>query len=137
MPPDVDDGSIADDADLLRRIRPDQIVDDKNLGARRPSSAAFKDPTMSVDTEPILHQHGLDWTFTLQGYSGYSLVQTETGQPRSHRGHWQENSRRRESSGRRLDLGSSGTSVMAFWAWGWLARALRRIVDAFGTAPVW
>jgi hypothetical protein len=41
MPPNVDDGSIADDADLLRRIRPDQIVDDKNLGARRPSSAGI------------------------------------------------------------------------------------------------
>jgi len=82
MPPDVDDGSIADDADLLRRIRPDQIVDDKNLGARRPSSAAFKDPTMSVDTEPILHQHGLDWTFTLRNHSGYSLARFKTGAAR-------------------------------------------------------
>jgi hypothetical protein len=79
MPPDVDGGSIADGADLLRRIRPDQIVDDKNLGARRPSSAAFKDPTMSVDTEPILHQHGLDWTFTLRNHSGYSLVRFKAG----------------------------------------------------------
>ena len=83
MPPDVDDGSIADDADLLRRIRPDQIVDDKNLGARRPSSAAFKDPTMSVDTEPILHQHGLDWTFTLRNYSGYSLARFKAGAARA------------------------------------------------------
>jgi len=83
MPPDVDDGSIADGADLLRRIRPDQIVDDKNLGARRPSSAAFKDPTMSVDTEPILHQHGLDWTFTLRTHSGYSLVRFKAGVARA------------------------------------------------------
>src|SRR5258705_3526716 len=83
MPPDVDDASIADDADLLRRIRPDQIVDDKNLGARRPSSAAFKDPTMSVDTEPILHQHGLDWTFTLRTHSGYSLVRFKAGVARA------------------------------------------------------
>ncbi len=83
MPPDVDDGSIADGADLLRRIRPDQIVDDKNLGAQRPSSAAFKDPTMSVDTEPILHQHGLDWTFTLRNHSGYSLVRFKAGVARA------------------------------------------------------
>jgi hypothetical protein len=74
MPPDVDDGSIADDADLLRRVRPDQVIDDQNLGARRPSSAAFKDPEMSVDAETILQQRGLDWTFSLRNHSGYSLA---------------------------------------------------------------
>ena len=79
MPPDVDDGSIADDADLLRRIHPIQIVDDKNLGERRPSSAAFKDPAMSVDAEPILHQHALNWTFSLRGHSGYSLARFRAG----------------------------------------------------------
>jgi hypothetical protein len=83
MPPDVDDGSIADDGDLLRRIRPDQIVDDKNLGARRPSSAAFKDPAMSVDAEPILHQHDLDWTFSLRNHAGYSLVRFGAGAVRA------------------------------------------------------
>jgi hypothetical protein len=82
MPPEVDDGSIADDAGLLRRIRPDQIVDDQNLRARRPSSAAFKDPAMSVDAEPILHQHSLDWTFSLRGLSGYSLVRISAGAAR-------------------------------------------------------
>ena len=83
MPADVDDGSIADDADLLRRIRPDQIIDDKNLGTRRPSSAAFKDPRLSVDTEPILHQHELDWTFTLRNYSEYSLARFKAGAARA------------------------------------------------------
>jgi hypothetical protein len=82
MPPDVDDGSIADDADLLRRIHPEQVVDDKNLGKRRPSSAAFKDPTMSVDAEPILHQYRLDWTFSLRGHSGYSLARFRAGAAR-------------------------------------------------------
>jgi hypothetical protein len=72
---DVDDGSIADDANLLRRIRPEQIVDDNNTGTRRPSSAAFKDSTMSVDAEPLLIANGLDWTFTLAGYQGFSLAQ--------------------------------------------------------------
>src|SRR6476469_596318 len=79
MPADVDDGSIGDDADLLRRIRPDQIVDDKNVGARRPSSAAFKDPAMSVDAEPILRQHGLDQTFSLRNHAGYSLARFKAG----------------------------------------------------------
>src|SRR5262245_47927971 len=83
MLPDVDDGSIADDADLLRRIRPDQIVDDKNLGAKRPSSAAFKDPNMSVDAEHLLQQQGLDWTFSLRGHAGYSLARFKAGTARA------------------------------------------------------
>jgi hypothetical protein len=83
MPPDVDDGSITDDADLLRRIRPDQIVDDKNLGARRPSSAAFKDPDLSVDAEPLLRQKGLDWTFSLQKHPGYSVARFKAGAARA------------------------------------------------------
>jgi hypothetical protein len=83
MPPDVDDGSIADDTDLLRRIRPDQIVDDKNKGTRRPSSAAFKDPAMSVDAETILHQHGLDWKFSLRNHPGYSVARFKAGAARA------------------------------------------------------
>ena len=80
---DVDDGSIADDASLLRRIRPDQIVDDENSGARRPSTAAFKDPALSADAEPILQSIGLDWKFSLQGYEGYSLAQFKAGHARA------------------------------------------------------
>ncbi|MGA8654223.1 MAG: hypothetical protein WB677_27010, partial [Xanthobacteraceae bacterium] len=71
---DVDNRSIKDDACLLRRIRADQIVDDENAGGRRPSSAAFKDPEMSVDAEPILVAGGLDWHSCLKGYEGFSLV---------------------------------------------------------------
>jgi hypothetical protein len=74
---DTDDGSIADAAALLRRIRPEQVVDDFNTGQRRPSSAAFKDPSMSVDVEPILESNGLDWHFSLQGYEGYSLARLQ------------------------------------------------------------
>jgi hypothetical protein len=74
---DADDGSIKDGACLLRRIRPDQIVDDENANTRRPSSAAFRDPKMSVDAEPILSIGGLDWRFTLSGYEGYSLVNVD------------------------------------------------------------
>src|SRR5207245_459731 len=71
---DVDDGSIANEHDLLRRVRPDQIVHDENLGWRRPSTAVFKDPELSADSEHILTQNGLDWTFSLKGYDGYSLA---------------------------------------------------------------
>lgn len=83
MPPDIDDGSIPDDAGLLRRIRPDQVVPDENLGGLRPSSAAFKDLEMSVDAEPILVANGQDWRFTLQGYAGYSLARFVAHKPRS------------------------------------------------------
>jgi hypothetical protein len=66
--------AIADDAGLLRRIHPDQVIDDKNLGKIRPSSGAFKDRELSVDAEPILHKQGLDWTFSLRNHTGFSLV---------------------------------------------------------------
>jgi hypothetical protein len=80
---DVDDGSIADDAGLLRRIRPDQIVDDANLGSRRPSSAAFKDHDLSVDAEPILASNGLDWKFSIKDHPGYSLARFEAKSARA------------------------------------------------------
>jgi hypothetical protein len=83
MPVDVDDGSIADDAGLLRRIRPDQIVDDANVGKRRPSSAAFKDIEMSVDAEQILASNGLDWKFSIKDYPGYSLARFEARHARA------------------------------------------------------
>jgi len=81
--PAVDDGSIADDAGLLRRIRPDQIVDDKNSGEKRASSAAFKDPEMSVDAEPILQANGFNWKFCLRNYVGFSLVRFQAGAARA------------------------------------------------------
>lgn len=42
-----DDLSIGDVEDLWRRVHPDQVVRDHNLGRVRPSSAAFKDPQLS------------------------------------------------------------------------------------------
>jgi hypothetical protein len=74
---------LADDAVLLRRVRPDQIVDDQNLGQPRPSSAAFKDPNLSVDAEPILRSAGLDWKFSLSKHPGFSLVSITAGLARS------------------------------------------------------
>jgi hypothetical protein len=69
-----DDGSIPNSANLLRRIHPTQVVIDANTGSPRPSSAAFKDPNMSVDVEPTLDALGLNWRFSLRSYPGHSLV---------------------------------------------------------------
>lgn len=80
---DVDDGSIPDDACLLRRIRSDQIVDDENSGGRRPSSAAFRAPELSADAEPILKASGRDAQSTLDGYPGYSLVNLDAKHARA------------------------------------------------------
>jgi hypothetical protein len=80
---DVDDGSIANEHDLLRRIRPDQVVDDQNLGIRRPSTAAFKDPELSADSEHILTQNGLGWNFCIKGFDGYSLARFSAGSARA------------------------------------------------------
>ena len=83
MPPDTDDGSIPDDAGLLRRVHPDFVFHDKNRGRWRPMSGAFQDKEMSVDAELILHQHGLDLTFSLRNYSGYSLARFRAGEARA------------------------------------------------------
>jgi hypothetical protein len=81
LPPEADgtraddpDIAVADDAGLLRRVHPKQVVSDKNLGKCRPASGAFKDKEMSVDAEPILHANGLDWRFSLRNSPGFSLV---------------------------------------------------------------
>lgn len=81
---DVDDGSIAGDWALLRRIHPEQIVSDKRTGELRVSSAAFRDPEMSVDVEELLKQAGLDWRFSLKDHAGYSLMKFSAAVPRSH-----------------------------------------------------
>jgi hypothetical protein len=83
--PDVDDGSINNEAGLLRRIHPEQVVPDKNTQRPRLSSAAFKDDELSVDAEPLLAQAGLDWHFSLRGYLGYSLVRFRAGAARQER----------------------------------------------------
>jgi hypothetical protein len=117
--PDVDDGSIADDHNLLRRVRPDQIVDDANLGIRRPSSAVFKDPELSADSEDILLQSGSDWRFSLQGHAGYSLARFRAGTARQlglpviHKP-LQDNGAHVEVHGRKAQ-GIANTLVTASW----------------------
>jgi hypothetical protein len=65
---------IPDEAPLLRRVHPAQIVPDGITGKPRVSTAAFTDPEMSVDAEPILIEDGLNWCFSLREHPGHSLV---------------------------------------------------------------
>jgi hypothetical protein len=58
-------------------------VEDRNLNRKRPSSGAFDDDELSVDAEHLLEQAGLDWHFSLDGYSGYSLARLRAGEARS------------------------------------------------------
>jgi hypothetical protein len=83
MPPETDDGSIPDDAGLLRRVHPQLVFHDKNLGRLRPMKGAFLDKEMSVDAEPILHHHGLDLTFSLRNHPGFSLARFRAGEARA------------------------------------------------------
>jgi hypothetical protein len=80
---DSNDGAIPDDAGLLRRIHPTQITDDQNLGRKRPMTGAFTDKEMSVDAEPILRQHGLDLSFSLRNWPGFSLARFRAGAARA------------------------------------------------------
>ena len=55
----------------------------KILARDDPSSAAFKDPELSVDAEPILKANGENWYFSLKGHEGYSLAQFKAGHARA------------------------------------------------------
>jgi hypothetical protein len=72
--PVVDVEPISDEDSLCRRIHPSQVVEDKNLGVKRPSSGAFTDTDLSTDSEMLLAKFGLDIDFCLKNFPGYSLV---------------------------------------------------------------
>lgn len=80
----IDDGSIPDADWLLRRVHPAQVVTDGNTGKPRPSSAAFKDPEMSVDSEGLLRDAGLDWRFSVKDHPEHSLVRLQAGTARKY-----------------------------------------------------
>ena len=74
---------IEDAMDLYRRVHPGQVVPDKNTGELRPSSAAFKDPSMSVDVADFLREDGFDHRWPLRNYAGWSLVRLTATHARS------------------------------------------------------
>lgn len=79
----TDDHSIGDECELYRRVHPFQVVDDENTGAKRPSSAAFSDPELSVDLKRTLEVNGLDWRFCLKVHAQHSLVTFPAGAARA------------------------------------------------------
>jgi hypothetical protein len=83
MPAEIKE--IPDDSGLLRRVTPNQIVPDKNLGKRRLSSGAFRDRQLSVDAECLLNAAGLDWTFSLRDHPNFFLVRLTAGFARGHK----------------------------------------------------
>jgi len=76
-----DQEKIPDDVGLLRRVAPNQEVKDEH-GGWRPSSAVFKDPEMSVDSENMLHATGRNWQFTLRKHPNHGLVRLNAGHMR-------------------------------------------------------
>jgi len=73
-----DDVSIQDDDNLWRRITPEWIVEDKNAGELRPSSAAFQDhpngSAMSVGIASVAAENDRTPTDMLVGHQDYGLV---------------------------------------------------------------
>ncbi len=59
---------------LLRRVHPDQVVQDKDTGVWRASSGAFRDPDLSCDNESIWASMGKSWEASLEDYPAHSLV---------------------------------------------------------------
>jgi hypothetical protein len=76
--PYVDDPTIGNDAALWRRVPPGHFIFDDNLGAWRPSSAAFDDHPDGSPMSVILGQQVLDEgriaDSVLEGHDGFGLV---------------------------------------------------------------
>jgi hypothetical protein len=76
--PYVDDATIADEDQLLRRVRPAWIIPDHNRGRWRPSKADFQDSEdgspMSIHLATVIHAAGLPLSSALAGHEGYGLV---------------------------------------------------------------
>jgi hypothetical protein len=78
-----DDPSIEDTSALWRRIHPKQVIQDRNLGRWRPSSAAFQDSSngspMSVMLAEIVEETGRGPREVLFAHPGYRLASIEAG----------------------------------------------------------
>jgi hypothetical protein len=69
-----DDPTIADDAELWRRIPPWHIILDENIGDIRPSSAAFEDDPDGAPMSAYLGNECKDPQIALAGHEGFGLV---------------------------------------------------------------
>lgn len=79
----VDDRSIGNEAPLWRRIAPDQVIYDDNLGRHRPTSDAFQNHRNGSPMSVVLGQEVLDADRTaesvLTGHDGFGLVSFAAG----------------------------------------------------------
>lgn len=83
MPPHpLDDATIPDSAELLRRIHPNWWVPDKRTGERRLSTAAFDNSTNGTGTSVVISADS-SAEAVLQGYTGYGLA-SPAALPRQH-----------------------------------------------------
>lgn len=83
----ADDPTIADEAHLWRRVTPDWLVFDANLGCRRLSSQAFQNleaDRLSVLLAQMVEESGRTPADVLSGYPGYSLASVLAGFARQH-----------------------------------------------------
>lgn len=70
----IDDETIAPTCNLLRRIHPEWIVEDKNSGGMRISSMGFNDPTMSIHIGDDLAAAGHPVETVLEKYQAWGLA---------------------------------------------------------------
>lgn len=86
-PPYQDDATIADEAELWRRIPPWHIVPDHNLGGKRISKAAFEDHPDGSPMSVVLGQEvladGRDAASIVQDFDGFCLASVTAGLARS------------------------------------------------------
>jgi hypothetical protein len=80
----ADDQSIGNDTRLFRRLHPTQIVWDDNQGRLRPTSNAFKDPSMSVALGDEMESLGLDPEWVLRGDPQHHLAWISAQLAREH-----------------------------------------------------
>jgi len=78
-----DDATIGNDAELWRRIPPDCLVPDGNLGGKRISSAAFCDhpngSPMSVVLGQVVLEADRDANSVIDGHDDYCLASVTAG----------------------------------------------------------
>jgi hypothetical protein len=79
----IDDDTILNEAELYRRVPPQWLVRDENLGTVRPSSQAFQDSPngspMSVTLADVLSAAGREPSSVLSGHQGFGLVAITAG----------------------------------------------------------
>ena len=82
-----DDATVCDSDPLWRRIHPDQVLFDRNLGSWRPSSAAFNDHPNGTPMSVVLGNDVLKASRSpealLNDHAGYSLASVTAGLARS------------------------------------------------------